>query len=112
MSGLGLLRLYEFTGEDAFYTLYKEITSTISQYMSTNERPIYSWDVPKDAASLGTLNQRVEPERLPSGFISERVNMSDWESKRCVGGVFNGSCWPEVSNMLVLAEDREPKLID
>lgn len=52
LSGLGLLRLYEFTGEDAFYTLYKEITSTISQYMSTNERPIYSWDVPKDAASL------------------------------------------------------------
>lgn len=31
--------------------------------------------------------------------------MSDWETERCIGGVFNDSCWCEVSNLLTLAED-------
>lgn len=108
LSGTSLIKLYEFTGNESYYQLYREITGTISQYMSTDERPVHSWDVPKDAASLGLLDITVEPEQLPQGFICERVNMSDWESIRCVGGVFNGSCWPEVSNLLYLAEDRMP----
>ena len=48
--------------------------------------------------------QQLEQHRLPPGFICERVNMSDWEDYPCVGGVFNGSCWCETSNLLVLAE--------
>ena len=47
---------------------------------------------------------KVEREKLPQGYICERVNLSDWESERCIGGVFNGSCWAETSNLLVLAE--------
>ena len=55
-----------------------------------SERPIYSWDNP--------------PEKLPEGYICERVNMSDWESKACVGGVFCVSGWPETSLMLSFSE--------
>ena len=36
--------------------------------------------------------------------MNERVNMSDWEGVGCIGGVFNGSCWSETSNLLALAE--------
>ena len=74
--------------------------------MSTEKRPVYSWDVPKDASLLNDDSIRVEREILPPGFICERVNMSDWESYRCIGGVFNGSCWCETSNLLALAERK------
>ena len=70
--------------------MLREISLTISQYMSRTDRPIYSWDE--------------EPEKLPAGVICERVNMSDWEGPDKVGGVFNGSCWSETSNLLMLAE--------
>lgn len=104
LSGASLKKLYEWTNEECYLRLYEEITTTISQYMSTENRPIYSWDVPKDATSKGLNHVTVPREKLPEGFICERVNMSDWETDRCVGGVFNGSCWSEVSNLLVLAE--------
>lgn len=104
LSGESLKKLYEWTNEECYLRLYEEITRTISQYMSTETRPIYSWDVPKDATSKGLNHVTVPREKLPEGFICERVNMSDWETDRCVGGVFNGSCWSEVSNLLVLAE--------
>ena len=104
LSGESLNKLYKWTGNELYKELYEDITLTVSQYMSTDERPIYSWDVPKDASLLNDDSLRAEREKLPQGFICERVNMSDWESKRCVGGVFNGSCWCEVSNLLILAE--------
>ena len=81
-----------------------DITLTVSQYMSTEKRPIISWDVPLDASLLNDDSIRVEREKLPEGYICERVNMSDWESKRCIGGVFNASCWCETTNLLILAE--------
>ncbi|HJC75306.1 MAG TPA: hypothetical protein H9697_10255 [Candidatus Mediterraneibacter faecavium] len=90
--------------KDTYLELAKDVTLTVSQYMSTENRPIYSWDVPKDASLLNDDSLRAEPEKLPQGFICERVNISDWESERCIGGVFNGSCWAETSNLLVLAE--------
>ena len=104
VSGDSLYKLYQWTKDPLHLELFLDVTTTISQYMSTDERPIWSWDVPKDASLLNDDSIRVEPEQLPSGYICERVNMSDWESKRCVGGVFNGSTWAEVSNMLFLAE--------
>jgi len=104
LSGESLNKLYKWTGNELYKELYEDITLTVSQYMSTDERPVYSWDVPKDASLLNDDSIRVEREKLPQGFICERVNMSDWESKRCIGGVFNGSCWCEVSNLLILAE--------
>lgn len=104
LSGDSLFKLYRWTGEQAYLELCKDIALTISQYMSTEARPIRAWDVPKDAALLGEGAQTVERETLPAGYICERVNLSDWEGPRCVGGVFNGSCWCETSNLLVLAD--------
>ncbi len=104
LSGDSILKLYRFTGKESYLELLRDIALTISQYMSTDERPVYSWDVPKDASLLNDDTIRAPREKLPQGFICERVNMSDWESERCVGGVFNGSCWCETSNLLMLAE--------
>lgn len=104
LSGDSLYKLYTWTQNELYLALLKDIALTISQYISTDARPIYSWDVPKDASLLQDDSIVVPREKLPQGFICERVNMSDWESARCVGGVFNGSCWPETSNLLTLAE--------
>lgn len=104
LSGDCLHKLYEYTGDLLYQELFEDVVLTVSQYMSTDRRPIYSWDVPKDASLLQDDSIRVPRERLLPGYICERVNMSDWESSRCVGGVFNGSCWCETTNLLVLAE--------
>lgn len=103
LSGSSLKELYDLTGDSRYLELFTEITTTVGQYISTPERPIYSWKVPKDSTVHGSSDVEVPQEKLPSGFICERVNMSDWETQKCVGGVFNGSCWSEVSNMLLLA---------
>lgn len=104
LSGVSLYKMYKWTGNELYKELYEDITLTVSQYMSTDKRPILSWDVPLNASLLNDDSIRAEREKLPQGFICERVNMSDWESKRCIGGVFNGSCWCETSNLLILAE--------
>jgi hypothetical protein len=39
---------------------------------------------------------------MPAGWISERVNTSDWCEP--VGEIFNGSCWCEVSLLLGYAD--------
>lgn len=102
LSGDSLYRLYQWTGNSAYKELILEIACAISQCMSTEERPVYSWPFSKDPTLSG--QKMCPPERLPAGFICERVNMSDWETKACIGGVFNGSCWCETSNLLTLAE--------
>jgi len=104
LSGDSLLKLYQWTKNARYKELHDDISLTISQYMSTDERPIYSWDVPKDASLLNDDTLVADREKLPQGFMCERVNMSDWESYRCIGGVFNGSCWCETSNLLTLAD--------
>lgn len=96
MSGKSLCRLYEITKDGAFLELIEDIANAISQCMSTEERPIYSWD---DV-----------PQRLPPGVMCERVNTSDWEGENCVGGVFNLSCWCETSNLLTLLEIFQLKI--
>ena len=90
LSGDSLYKVSLWTGDERYLTLMKEITLTISQYMSREDRPIFSWDSP--------------PRKLLPGIICERVNLSDWEGEKGVGGVFDGSCWCETSNLLVLAE--------
>ena len=107
LSGDSLYRLYEYTDDPLYKELFEDIALTVSQYMSTDERPIYSWDVPKDASLLLDDSITAPREKLLPGYICERVNLSDWESKRCVGGVFNGSCWCECTNLLILAECAE-----
>lgn len=93
LSGDSLYKLYQWTKDVRYLQLLKEISLTISQYMSREDRPIYSWDE--------------KPEKLLPGVICERVNLSDWEGADKVGGVFNGSCWSETSNLLMLAEVAE-----
>ena len=90
LSGDSLYKLWQWTGDALYLELVKDITLTIGQYLSTEERPIYDWEM--------------EPQPMPQGFMNERVNMSDWEGVDKVGGVFNGSCWSETSNLLALAE--------
>ncbi len=103
LSGDSIYKLYQWTKNPKHLEFFKDVVLTTSQYMSTNERPIYDWDISAEELANGD-HEKISKHRLPQGFMCERVNMSDWESERCVGGVFNGSCWCEVSNMLELCE--------
>ena len=95
MSGDALLRLSQYTNDRRYYELIRDIARNIPQYTSTKERPIHATD--------GTV--------LPPGFSCERVNMSDWESKAWIGGVWNGSCcWCETAAMLTATEPLLHKL--
>lgn len=90
LSGDSLLKLYKYTGNREYLELIKDIAYFMPQCVSTDARPIYSWDNP--------------PQKLEEGYICERVNMSDWETEKCVGGVFNFSCWCETSVTLSFIE--------
>ncbi len=90
LSGDSILKLYRYTKNPEYLELIKDIAYFIPQCVSTDKRPVYSWDKP--------------PRRLPEGYICERVNMSDWEGPDAVGGVFYGSCWCETSLTLSFAE--------
>ena len=93
-SGDAIYKLYKFTGNKEYLELIKDIAYFMPQCVSTDEHPIYDWD-----------HKHGEPEgRLPNGFICERVNTSDWEYDKCVGGVFNVSCWPETCILLTFLE--------
>lgn len=112
LSGYSLYLLYQWTGEEKYLELFKEITESAGQYMSSEERPIYTWDVPKDAMLLENGSEtKVERQKQPAGCICERVNMSDWETERCIGGVFPGSCiWCESTELLILADRDKYKV--
>ncbi|MHA6483559.1 hypothetical protein ACX1C1_16860 [Paenibacillus sp. strain BS8-2] len=88
LSGDSLLKLYRATGKLKYLELLRDIASHLPQYLSTNERPIVGWD----------------GNNLLQGYMSERVNMSDWEGSELVGEVLPLSCWCEVSMMLSFAE--------
>ena len=89
-SGDAIYKLYKFTGNEAYLELLRDIVSFLPQCISTEERPIYSWDQP--------------PKKLLPGCICERVNTSDWEGPEYVGGVFDVSCWCETSALLSFME--------
>ncbi len=80
-SGLSLLKAFRMTGHNAYIEMLQNIAHNITQYISRPDKPI---------------------NNLPSGWMNERVNTSDWEN--AVGEIFYGSCWPEVSCMLTCAE--------
>lgn len=77
LSGDSLLRLYRLTGDAAYLDLCKDIAFFIPQLVSRPDAPVF--------AKGG--------EALPAGFISERVNMSDWEGFDWVGETFKAFCW-------------------
>jgi hypothetical protein len=85
-SGAGLFRLYRATGDSRYMDLLYAIAGAIPQHVSRKDRPIHAQD----------------GRPLPSGWINERVNTSDWDDN--VGGVFYGSCWCEISMLLSVVE--------
>jgi len=101
LSGVSLLKLYRATGNDHWLVLLQSIAHNITQYLSRPDRLIPTWEghdgtEPPD----GTINGNL----LPSGCMCERVNMCDWETKKNIGGIFNGSCWCETSLLLTYTE--------
>jgi len=84
-SGEGFLRLFRATGDIRLLDLITEIARFIPQTISRADRPIH--------ANSG--------KPMPSGWINERVNTSDWDDNP--GGVFYGSCRCEVSMLLTAA---------
>lgn len=85
-SGLSLLRLFRHTGDLRLLRLVASIARFQNHVVSRPDRPI---QVPDGRA-------------LPSGWINERVNTSDWDHN--VGGIFYGSTWCEVALMLTAVE--------
>jgi hypothetical protein len=80
-SGNAFLRLYRLTGKTFFVDILQLMTRGITQYLSHQDRPI---------------------EGLMTGWISERINTTDWLEG--IGETMNGSTWAEISLMLVFLE--------
>ncbi len=85
-SGNVYLKLYRATGKAVYKQLLQELAHNLTQYVSREDRPVYAPD----------------GRPLPAGWINERLNTCDWDDN--LGGVFYGSCWPEVSLMLTCME--------
>jgi len=90
LSGDSIYKLWKYTGDRRYLELILDIAYAIPQCVSTDDRPLYSWDTP--------------PVKLAAGRINERVNMSDWEGRANVGSVFAFSCWCETSLILTFVE--------
>lgn len=88
LSGSSMLKLYRFTGKERYLERMSRISHAVSQFVSLEDRPI------------DTLAGRP----LPVGYINERVQMSDWEGKRTVGGFICDSSWPETTMLLTYTE--------
>ena len=85
-SGDAIYKLYQYSQNEDYLNLLRDIVSFMPQCVSTRENPIRSWDQP--------------PKALLPGCICERVNTSDWEGKEYIGGVFDTSCWCETAVLL------------
>ncbi|WP_126246172.1 hypothetical protein [Chitinophaga rhizosphaerae] len=82
-SGDCLFKLYRATGNRKYLEMIYDVAHNIMQYISRDDRPI------KDQQT---------------GWINERVNLSDWEGKGGVGDIFHGNTWAQVSAMLTVAQ--------
>jgi hypothetical protein len=89
-SGDAIYKLYKYTNIKEYLQLLRDIVFFMPQCVSTEKRPVFSWDK--------------EPRMLPPGWICERVNTSDWEGTARIGEVFYGSCWCETSLLLTFSE--------
>jgi len=93
-SGASLFKLYRATGNTFYLELLQEIAHNLPQYMSREDRPLrISWGGNRNGTAYS-----------PPGWMGERVNLSDWEGKENIGEVAGGSCWCEVSCMLMYFE--------
>lgn len=84
-SGRALLRLYEHTDDSFALELLASIARSLPQFVSTTDRPI--------ASERGIQHP---------GWVSERVETSDWLQP--VGEVAHGSFWSEIAVLLTAAE--------
>jgi hypothetical protein len=82
-SGIGLLKLYRYTGNTFYSNLLKDIAHNIPQYLPHPKKP------------LGNA---------PFGWVSERINMTDWEGPQSIGYILPISTWAETSLMLTTVE--------
>jgi hypothetical protein len=82
-SGIGLLKLYRYTGNPFYLELLQDIAHNITQYLPHPKKP------------LGNA---------PYGYVSERINISDWEGVENIGYVLPLSTWAETSLMLTTIE--------
>ncbi|HYA25504.1 MAG TPA: hypothetical protein VEF05_15180 [Terriglobales bacterium] len=81
LSGNSLFKLYRYTGRKLYLDLIQELAHNLTQYLSRSDRPV---------------------GHMPAGWMNERVQLSDWLEP--IGEIFEGSTWPEVSNMLTWVE--------
>ncbi len=86
LSGDALFKLFRYTGNRLWLDQIQETAHNLPQYLSRADRLVG------------------EPPRMRPGYICERVNFSDWEGRENIGGSLFGSCWPEVSLLLTVAE--------
>jgi len=82
-SGLGLLKLYQYTGNSWYVHLLQDIAHGITQYLPHPQKP------------LGNA---------PFGYVSERINLSDWEGPETIGYILPLTTWAETSLMLTTIE--------
>ena len=82
-SGIGLFKLYRYTGDKFYSNLIRDIAHNIPQYLVHPQKP------------LGNM---------PFGYVSERVNMTDWEGPGTIGYVLPLTTWAETSLMLTTTE--------
>ena len=82
-SGVGLLKLFRYTGNRFYLQLLQDIAHNITQYLPHPLKP------------LGNA---------PYGYVSERINLGDWEGVENIGYVLPLSTWAETSLMLTTIE--------
>lgn len=93
-SGDALLRLFRATGNRFYLELLRDIAHGIPQYMSRADRPLPAWQA-------GKLYDQAP------GWMSERVQMGDWEMPDLpIGEVGRGgsSVWVETALLLTWIE--------
>ena len=83
-SGNSLMKYYRATGDRRALTLLEDIAHGLPQYVCHEQGQI---------------------GKMPWGGICERVNLSDWEGKREIGGqIFDSCSWTEVAAMLTVTQ--------
>lgn len=82
-SGVGLLKLFRYTGNKFYIELLRDIAHNITQYLPHPKKP---------------LGNSVY------GFVSERINLTDWEGPGSIGHILPISTWAETSLMLTTIE--------
>jgi hypothetical protein len=86
LSGDSLFKLFRYTGKRLYLDQIQETAHNLTQYLARADRPVG------------------DPHIMLPGWMCERVNFSDWESRDNIGGSLFGSCWCEVSLMLTTVE--------